>query len=595
MLRKLSPYLRRYKYYLLVGSLFVILKNCFQSLGPQVVRSTIDYLSEASRADGWVNGVVFEVVDMSGLGIVAAFISLFLGLEVLHGIFLYGMRQTMIVASRKVEYDLRGDLFGHLQKMHLSFFQHSRTGDLMSRLTNDLNNVRDVLGPGFMYTANTVVAFIYVVPMMIQINGTLTLLAFVPLVVLSIATQRLSRLIHSRSQRVQEKLSDISSTAQENFSGIRVVKSFVREAHEIRKFRGLSLEYIRLTMSMVMVRGVLMSSVILTIGLSVAVLLWWGGRLVIEGSVSLGDFTAFSFYLAMLIWPMIAIGWVLNIFQRGAASMDRLVTLMKMEPQIRDRGGLAPKKDIVGRIEFRHLTFSYHEDGSPVLKDINLVIEPGMVVGIVGPTGSGKSSLVSLLPRLHQVPGGCLWIDGTDIHEIPLKDLRGAIGMVPQDTFLFSDTILQNILFGVEHDSTDKALWASDVAQLRSNVEQFPEQFDTVIGERGITLSGGQKQRLAIARAILREPRILILDDALSSVDTHTEDEILSRLRGMMKGRTSLIVSHRLLTIQHADLIVVMDEGRIAERGTHASLLAADGLYAAMFRRQLLEQELETI
>ncbi len=555
----------------------------------------VDHLSaDGTPGATWLRSWTTMLAEVTGATTLIAMLIVFLTFEILHGLFLYGMRQTLIVASRKIEYDLRGDLFGHLQKMSLRYFQHARTGDLMSRLTNDLNNVRDVLGPGFMYTANTVVAFVYVVPMMIQINATLTVLAFIPLIVLSFATQRLSKLIHSRSQRVQEKLSDISSAAQENFAGIRVVKSYVREAYEVAKFSDLSRDYVELNMKMVIVRGVLMSSVILTIGLSVATLLWWGGRLVIEGLVTLGDFTAFNFYLAMLIWPMIAIGWVLNIFQRGAASMERLTTLKQTEPEIRDSPSVMPMS-IRGRIEFRHLTFQYDEDGPPVLKDISLVIEPGMTVGIVGPTGSGKSSLVNLIPRLYQPPEGCVFIDGRDIHDIPLRTLRDSIGMVPQDTFLFSETILENILFGVDHTSMEKVLFSSEVAQLRSNVETFPEGYDTVIGERGITLSGGQKQRLAIARAVIREPRILILDDALSSVDTHTEDEILARLKALMNGRTSLMVSHRIQTIQHADRIFVLVEGRLVESGTHKELVASGGIYAAMYRRQLLEQELETI
>ncbi len=594
MLRALAPYLKRYRWYLVTGFLLVGLKNLFQSSAPQVIRAAIDRLAGTPPVDSFVNRLAQALFGWLSDGPVG-YIALFLLIEFGHGIFLYGMRQTLIVASRKVEYDLRSDLFAHLQRMHLQFFQYARTGDLISRMTNDLSNVRDVLGPGIMYTANTVIAFVYVVPMMLLINVQLTLWAFVPLFVLSFATQRLSRLIHIRSQRVQEKLSDISSAVQENFAGIRVVKSYVREEHEIARLHALNADYIRLNMDMVRVRGVLMSSVILTIGLSVAVLLWLGGGLVMQGRVTLGEFTAFNFYLAMLIWPMIALGWVLNIFQRGSASMKRLTEFRRLEPQIKDRPGLAAFPPISGQIEFRNLTFHYREDSPPALTNITLTIEPGMTVGIVGATGSGKSTLVNVIPRLYELPIGCVFIDGREIHEIPLEVLRRSIGMVPQDTFLFSDTILQNIVFGMESYEPDRVRWAAEVAQLRATVEEFPEKYETVIGERGITLSGGQKQRLAIARAVIREPSILILDDALSSVDTHTEDEILQRLERLMENRTTLVVSHRIQTVQRADKIVLLAEGAIAEEGTHAELLAHNGRYARMYERQLLEQEIEAI
>jgi ATP-binding cassette subfamily B protein len=594
MLRALAPYLKRYRWYLVTGFLLVGLKNLFQSSAPQVIRAAIDHLSGTPPVDSFIYRLAQALFGWLSDGPVG-YIALFLLIEIGHGIFLYGMRQTLIVASRKVEYDLRSDLFAHLQRMHLQFFQYARTGDLISRMTNDLSNVRDVLGPGIMYTANTVIAFVYVVPMMLLINVQLTMWAFVPLFVLSFATQRLSRLIHIRSQRVQEKLSDISAAVQENFAGIRVVKSYVREEHEIARLHALNADYIRLNMDMVRVRGVLMSSVILTIGLSVAVLLWLGGGLVMQGRVTLGEFTAFNFYLAMLIWPMIALGWVLNIFQRGSASMKRLTEFRSLEPQIKDRPGLAGLPSISGKIEFRHLTFRYREDAPAVLKNITLTIEPGMTVGVVGATGSGKSTLVNLIPRLYELPSGCVFVDGREIREIPLEVLRRSIGMVPQDTFLFSDTILQNIVFGMESYEPDRVRWAAEVAQLRATVEEFPEKYETVIGERGITLSGGQKQRLAIARAVIREPNILILDDALSSVDTHTEDEILQRLERLMENRTTLVVSHRIQTVQRADKIVLLAEGEIAEEGTHAELLALNGRYARIYERQLLEQEIEAI
>ncbi|HNB57888.1 MAG TPA: ABC transporter ATP-binding protein, partial [bacterium] len=426
------------------------------------------------------------------------------------------------------------------------------------------------------------------------ISPMLTLLAFLPLFLLSFAVGRLSGVIMTRSQKVQEKLSDISSAAQENFSGIRVVKSFVQEAAEIKKFENLSHEYIQLNMSMVRIRGIMMSSVILTIGLSVAVLLWYGGSLVIDGVMSIGEFTAFNFYLAMLIWPMVAVGWVINIFQRGSASMKRMNAIFDEQPAISDKNNQSNgHSDIAGKIEFRNLNFSYRD--IPVLKNISICIHPGMTLGIVGATGSGKSTLVNLIPRLYDIPDGMLFIDDRDINTIPVSILRQHIGMVTQDNFLFSDTIYQNIVFGVDNPPTDKVIWAVDTAQLRSNIEDFPEKYETIIGERGITLSGGQKQRLSIARAVIREPKILILDDALSSVDTHTEDEILKRLKILMKNRTTLLVSHRIQTVKHADLIIVLKEGAIIETGTHDDLVEQNGTYAAMHERQLLEEEVANI
>ncbi len=595
MYQRLKPYLFRYKKYFIFGFFLVILKNLFQALGPQFILGAMDSIDPSIPIESYATYQYFihPIYDSWGLPILMAYILVNLGMELIHGTTLYAMRQTLIVASRKIEYDLRNDFFAHLQKMQVQFFQYAQTGDLMSRITNDLSNVREVLGPGIMYTANMVVSFVYVLPMMLNISPKLTGLAFVPLIVLSYAINQLSGLIYSRSQKVQEKLSAISSCAQENFSGIRVVKSYVREEHEIGRFRTLSWDYIHLNMDMVRIRGIMMSSVILTIGLSVATLLWMGGRLVIAKEISFGEFTAFNLYLAMLIWPMIALGWVLNIFQRGAASMKRMNEIFAKPPQITDAPGIASMQSLKGKIEFRHLNFQYN--GVPVLKNIDLTIHPGMIVGIVGPTGSGKSTLVNLVPRLFDIPVNTVFIDDTEIHKIPVETLRKNIGMVPQDTFLFSDSILHNILFGVEEISMDEAVRAAETAQLRSNVEEFPEKYETVIGERGITLSGGQKQRLAIARAVIREPKILILDDALSSVDTHTEHEILLRLKVLMKGRTCLIVSHRIQTVKYADLIVTLSEGEIIERGTHEELVSIGGVYASMYQRQLLEEEMEQI
>lgn len=596
MFSRLKPYFIKYKYYFILGFIFVVFKNLFQSHSVPFMNEAIDSLSAATlaRETTIYRQAAAFLTESWGVRILFIYVLLFLGMELMHAIFLYAMRQTLIVASRKIEYDLRGDFFGHLQKLHVQFFQFTQTGDLMNRMISDLGNVRDVLGPGIMYTANTIVSFIFVVPMMIHISPKLTLVAFIPLIVLSFAINQLSKLIHIRSQKVQEKLSDISSVAQENFSGIRVIKSYVREAFEIEKFKLLSEDYVKLNMAMVRVRGIMMSSVILTIGLSVAVLLWYGGRLVAMNEITIGNFTAFNVYLAMLIWPIIALGWVLSIFQRGSASMDRMNAIFETEPKIKDKPGIRPVKELQGKIEFRNLNFSYR-DQRIVLKNINLTVEPGTILGIVGQTGSGKSTLVNLIPHLFEIPSHTVFIDGIDLHDIPLATLRSHIGMVPQDNFLFSDSILNNLIFGVDETTLAQVDWAAETAQLKSNIDEFPEKYETIIGERGITLSGGQKQRLAIARAVIRQPKILILDDSLSSVDTRTEDAILTRLRSMMRGRTCLIVSHRLQTVKYADQIITLADGEIIEKGTHDELIALGGAYADMYQKQLLEEEMETL
>jgi ATP-binding cassette subfamily B protein len=517
----------------------------------------------------------------------------YIGLECFHGLFLFGMRRTMIVASRKIEYDFRNDFFGHLQNLHIHFFQYARTGDMMSRASNDLANVREVLGPGIMYTANMVVSFAFVVPMMIAIDGWLTLIVFLPLLILSLGVNRLATVMHKRAQTVQEKLSDISARAQETFSGIRIIKAFALEMIHHRKFDDLNQEYIQSNLSMVRIRGLMMSSVILTIGMSIAALLWYGGSLVMAKSISLGDFTAFSFYLAMLIWPMFALGWVINIFQRGSASVKRMNEILQTPPAITDAKQNPAIQRIQGKIHFNGLTFAYQHQ--PVLHHIDLLVEPGMSIGVVGLTGSGKSTLVNLIPRLYVLPENQLFIDDHEIHEIPLHTLRSSIGIVPQDPFLFSDSIRQNILFGNPDATNADIEWAAELAQIHVSIMEFPDQYETVIGERGITLSGGQKQRLAIARAVIRKPPVLILDDALSSVDTQTEDSILSGLMRLMKDRTTLMVSHRIRTIQHADRIIYLADGRITERGTHEELVALNGSYAAMYKHQLLEEEITKI
>lgn len=594
MFKRLYPYLRRYRKLLIAGLILVILKNLFQSVSPQIVKMAIDSLQDIQTQGALYHLLVAPVLSATGWTEMAALIAVFLTIETAHAAFLFGMRKTMIVASRKIELDFRNDFFSHLQTLPPAFYHYRRTGDLMSRMTNDLANVREILGPGIMYTANTIVSFFYVVPLMLQMSPLLTLTAFLPMAVLSVMIYKLARIMHHRAEQVQAKLSDISSEVHENFSGIRIIQSYVLEPLQFTKFRKLNEEYFGLNMAMVRIRGLMMASVIGIIGLSVALLLLAGGWLVIQSRISLGTFTAFNFYLAMLIWPMISIGWVLNIFQRGAASLKRMEEVLSVKSDASGTTEFMTGGVIRGTIEFRNLTFTYTA-GQTVLKDITLSIPAGSTLGIVGKTGSGKSTLIHLIPGLYPSPPGSLWIDNTEINRIPPGVLRAAIGMVPQDPFLFSDTIRSNILFGKPDATEIEIREAAEWSRLDRDLDQFPDGLDTVIGERGVTLSGGQKQRLAIARALIRRPAILILDDALSAVDTRTEDEILQTLRALSGTRTILIVSHRIHTVRHADTIIYLRDGAIAEQGTHDELMALNGAFARMYRHQLLEEEIEHI
>lgn len=618
----LVPYLGRYKGAIALGLLTLALMGIVGSLIPLATGIITDTLAGSPQPFAHVSGGAAALGGASWLSRMIPFYApnsrhtlgiyclILILCVLLKGYLSFSTRWVLIGVSRDIEFDLRNDLLQRLVILEPEFYVRNRTGELMSRATNDLNAVRMVLGPGIMYTATTMVTMVLAIGIMLKLSPSLTMWVLLPVPVVAIAVRHFGKVIHDLYEKIQASLATLSAKVQENLSGVRVVRAYAQEEAEIRGFDEPNREYVARNVKLIRTWSMFMPSLQALIGTTFLIVLWMGGFQFLQGDLSLGGLISFYTFLNLLVWPMIALGWVTNIFQRGAASMGRLTYILHAKPQIDDRAARVPTgTQPEGEIEFRNLTFTYpttlsgngtHSSGKangsgghPVLKDINLRIPAGSTLAIVGPTGSGKSTLAALVARLWDAPDGEVLIDGKPIREWPLETLRRSIGYVPQDTYLFSETVGGNIAFGLPEYDAGRVMQAAEIASLDGDVEGFPKKYGTVVGERGITLSGGQKQRTAIARAVVRDPRILILDDSLSSVDTQTEERILDRLRGIMRGRTTILISHRTSTVRDADQIVVLRDGRIIERGRHDELLAREGYYADLYQKQLLEEELE--
>jgi len=575
----LRKYFARYKKKLFWGFLFILLSNAGTVYVPLLLKDAINEMHSGVNTDLLLKYAVMIV-----------------GASLFAGFFRFLIRETIIVVSREIEYDLRQDFWSHLQKLPMRYFQNNSTGNIMAHATNDVSAVRMFLGPAVMYSTDTITRLLIVLTIMIILNAELTIFSLLPLPILSYVVYILGKRIHQRFTLIQEKFSELTTFVQENFSGIRVIKSYVREESEKEKYAENSKDYLNKSMSLVRVQAMIMPLLFLITGLSIIIVIWWGGIKVINGEMNIGEITAFIVYLGILIWPMIALGWVINLVQQSEASMKRLNKIFDQKYEIEDSHITNHSiKKINGEIEFRNVSFRYNDSHPEVVKNINLTIPQGSTLAIMGYTGTGKSSFINLIPRLYDCTEGNVMIDGNDVKTIPLNVLRTQIGMVQQEPFLFSDSIKNNIGYGLREIDNKIVEEVARIANFDIDVESFPQKYETIIGERGITFSGGQKQRCSLARALAIDPKILILDDSFSAVDTHTEEAILNNLKIFMRGRTSIIISHRISTVKDADNIIVLSDGRIAEEGKHEGLIALGGIYADLHYKQLLEEELEEL
>lgn len=578
-LKRVLPYLKRYRGRIILGLVFVTISNVFAVWVPRVIGETIDALNK---------GITADEIAMNALEIV--------GLSILSGIFLFLTRQMIIVTSRLIEQDLRNDFMRHVQSLSMKWYTTTTTGDIMALATNDIPRVREFVGPALMYSANTITTFAFALVMMLQLDVEITLMALLPLPFVSYTVYRLGKKVHVLFGHVQNQYAGLTSNAQEAISGVRVIRGYVRETWAESTFAKLSELYRQKNMEYIRVDSLMMPAMMFLIGLSQIVVLWIGGGKVIAGTSSIGEITQFIAYISMLIWPVIAIGWITNLVQRASAAMKRLNEVFDLKPTIADNPETNTSiQRLEGKIEFRNVSLRYTEGMPEILKNVSFTVNPGETLAIVGTTGSGKSSIVNMIARLYDPTSGEILIDGHPINKIPLDVLRSSLGTVTQETFLFSKNLADNVRFGRVDAALDEVIGATNLARVHDDIVDFAAGYETMVGERGVTLSGGQKQRTSIARAILRAPSIMILDDALSAVDTETEERILEGLREIMKERTTILIAHRISTVQEADKIIVLDDGRIIEEGTHEELVELGGRYAGTYETQLLEKELEEL